>query len=134
VSFFFPGTAKPLIVNFADDIEIRKVEYPLAIHLLVRRRTAEVPESLRRLLDHDFPERDEMMSRIRQRHSLAARLRTWCEAFETWNPSERVRRIAHEIDCWAKVFIVCAALYLLLEIARGFRPLSEIARGLGGGK
>jgi hypothetical protein len=120
MNLFFPGTAKPVIVEYADDLEILKVEYPLAYHLIMRHR-AEVKTVWI----------DGRLIYLRN-NSLLARLRRWCEAFEAWIPSDRLRRIAHAIDCWVKVGIICAALYFFIEFALAFQS-GNVERALRGG-
>lgn len=65
--------------------------------------------SLRRLLAHDYPERN-------------ARLREW------------LRRTTNHCDLWLKVLVVAIAMYLAIEIGWAFLPGHAVARVLRGGR
>lgn len=142
MSNFFPGTEKPVVVKFANDIEVLKVEYPLSYHLLVRcRKEQEAGKparrddeagSLRRLLDHDFPERDESYDRLHQSDASVPRLRRWRCAMDAWLLSDRARLIGRRLDIALKVLVVCAALYFFIRIAWAFLPGEAVERVLGG--
>ena len=132
---FFPGTAKPVIVSYPDDLEILKQDYPLSYRLMVLHRRQEA-SSLRRLLEHDFPERGELTQRIQSsRNQLSDHwyykylLQKWYIDF--WRRTF-LRKLARVLDLGIKAFVICAALYLLGEIAWAFRPGGAVERVLGG--
>jgi hypothetical protein len=157
---FFPGSTKPVFVQYADDLQILKVEYPLSYVLLVRHREQEAASlgSLRRLLDHDFPERTELMNRIRRRDSFAARPRSWAARFKAWTPFDRLRRWwflvttftpsddqlrraaawllrAFQIcDIFLKVAVIAAVCFLAMEIVEAFLPGGPAHQVISGGR
>jgi hypothetical protein len=131
---FFPGSTKPVFVQYADDLQILKVEYPLSYVLLVRHREQEAASlgSLRRLLDHDFPERTELMNRIRR----------WWFLVTTFTPSDdQLRRAAAWLlrafqicDIFLKVAVIAAVCFLAMEIVEAFLPGGPAHQVISGGR
>jgi hypothetical protein len=109
---FFPGTAKPVLVQCADDLEILKVEYPLSYMLLVRKREGSSTSSF-----------------YAGCLAVTVRLRRWCNAFEAWTPSDRLVGIS---DLLTKVALIAIASYFLFKVGWAFLPGGAVERVMGG--
>lgn len=110
------------------------------------------PDSLRRLLDMDFPEREEIAQRIARREgtlttsvrgshvSVTVRLRRRWAMMLRWTPTgEQLRRIGAWFECIGKaaedtlkVAVILVGIYLLIEIGAAFLPGGSVERVLGG--
>jgi hypothetical protein len=67
-------------------------------------------------------------------YQFLVRLRTWLrglpDRIEAWQPTERQTNIC---DLWVKTAVICAALYLFIEVGRAFLPGGAASTVLFGG-
>jgi hypothetical protein len=99
--------------------------------------------SLRRLLEHDYPEEPGRVERIkrsarllltaahRRLAGIAARLRRWEAFWDNWEPSPH---LASRWDFTAKLGFILAVILLFLEVGVAFLPHGAVWRVLGGGR
>ena len=113
---FISGTGKPIIIEYADDLEVLKLDFPLSYHLLMRHREGRLTSRFHASCT-----------------ALSIRLRRRRDALEAWTPSDRLRRLGREIDGWLKVLVVCAALYFFIEVIRAF-VRGDVERVMGAGR
>jgi hypothetical protein len=125
---FYPGTAKPMFLRVADELECDVRDYPLGTVVEVHQGA-----------QHEGT----LTTRVQGSHvHVTVRLRRWWSFLMNFVPSDAqlgrmdqaLRRTCSICDFWVKLAVIAAALYLTVEILPAFLPGGSVDRVLGGGR